>query len=82
MLIIIQPPNTVGACRLKLVGSLDLPYKEQVLLENLVDGGLHVFGCVDPKLIKTEEEDHEAQLMTSAIVKPFIVAEALYPVRL
>lgn len=70
----------MGTCRLQQVCELNFPTEEEVLLEYLVDGCLHVVIGVDAQLKHTEEEHNEAQLMASAVVQPFIVAKTLLPV--
>lgn len=67
---------------LKLVGQLDFPHKQEVLLEDFVDSGLHIILSKDAELEKAEQKDNEIQLMASTVVKPLVMTEAFFPVDL
>ena len=65
-----------------MVGQLDFPHKQEVLLEDFVDSGLHIILSKDAELKKAEQKDNEIQLMASTVVKPLVMAEAFFPVDL
>ena len=45
VLVVVETPDTMGACRLEEVGELDFAHEDEVFLEDAVDDTLEVFGA-------------------------------------
>jgi len=80
VLVIVEAPNTVAACRLQVVSQLQFAHEDKVLLENLVDGCAQVALVVDSQLEETEQEGHKIELVARAIVDALIRSERFFPV--
>lgn len=80
-LVVVQTPDAMRACGLKIVRQLDLTHEFQVAIKNDENECAEVCSGHDAQLVEAEQPYDEVELVTRAVIDASPIAERLCEIR-
>jgi hypothetical protein len=81
VLVVVESPDSMRACRFEFVCQLKLPHEKKVLLKDSQSKPFKIFFLANPNSKEAEEKDKEVHLMPSSIINPLIAPKSIKEIR-